>query len=123
VNHRQLKVRGRVVHGDAPGLGQQHDEHRRKRQRVGGVEEGPAGPLAGKNDLAEVRRSRRDGNRENGEHHRGLGDGSHSHLAAAAHAAERAGSVESAKARKNRPSAIKPTTASTPRTGSSAQAR
>ena len=58
VNHRQLQVRGRIVHGNAAGFGQQHDEQRRKGHDVRRIEQVPARLLRGGNDVAEVGRSR-----------------------------------------------------------------
>ena len=96
VNHRQLQVRGRVVHGDAARLGQQHDEQRGKGQHMRRVEQLPGRPLGGQHHLAEIGGAGGDGHGEDGQHQRRLGHGGDGHLAAAAHAAKGAGRVQSA---------------------------
>ncbi len=59
VNHRQLQVRGRVVHRDAARLGQQHDEQRGKRQHVRRVRTASrSAPALLSDHLAEVGRTR-----------------------------------------------------------------
>ena len=46
VNHGQLQVRGGIVHRDAPGLRQQHNEQRGKRQHMRRVQEFPGRALS-----------------------------------------------------------------------------
>ena len=54
VDHGQLQVRGGIVHRDAAGLGDQHDEQRGERQHLGGRQEAPALAQGGLGDFGQV---------------------------------------------------------------------
>ena len=94
VDHRELEVRGRVVDGQAPGLGQGHDEERAEREQVAGAQGRSRSRHGARHDLTEVGGARAEGEREDREGDGGLGEGSHGHLAAGSHAAERRARVE-----------------------------
>ena len=93
VDHRQLEVRRRIVHGNATGLGDQHDEESRQRQDVAGAKE-RAGRERAAHDRAEIERSGRERRREEPQHQGGFGERRNRHLAAAAHSSERAAGIE-----------------------------
>ena len=100
VNHRQFQMRRRIVHGNAPGFREQHNEQRGERHHVRRVEHFPGRALRGLDDVADVGRTGGDGDGENGQHHRRFGDGGNGHFAAAAHAAKRAARIKSAQREK-----------------------
>ena len=93
VDHGQLEVRGRVVDRNAARLGDDDDEEAGEGQQVARVERGAAREHAA-HQPAERERADGEPRGEEPEHQRRLGERRDRHVAARAHAAERAAGVE-----------------------------
>ena len=94
---------GRVVHGQPTRLGDHDHKEGGEGEEVARVQgEQPLRPEA-LHDAAEVGRARPEGDGEDGEDHRRLGQGGHHHLAARAHAPEGAARVEPGEGKEERP--------------------
>ena len=96
-------MRGRVVHRQAAGLGDHHDEEGGESQQVSGRQGHlRIGPEA-LDDATEVDGAGAHGEREHGHDDGRLGQRRHRDLAASAHAAEGAAGVEAGQGEKERP--------------------
>src|SRR5260221_5504231 len=97
--HESSLIRGgrRVVNRDAACFGNQHNKQCRKCQHLRWRQKLPALTHGDFGHFAKVCGTRRQGYRENREHHRRLGDRGKRHFATAAEPAERAACVKPAK--------------------------
>ena len=95
MDHGQLEMRGRIVHGEPAVLRERDHEERAEGEEIAGAHGGGGVRHRARDDLAQVGRARTQGQGEDGERHGGLGQRGHGHLAARAHAAESGARVES----------------------------
>ena len=94
VEHGELEVGIRVVHRNAPGLGQGQHEHGEQREQVGRLPRQRRQRAAPRGQLAQVGGAARDRDREDHHHQGRLDQQADRHLARGAHAAEGPAGVE-----------------------------
>ena len=94
VDHRQLEMRGRVVHGKTACLCQRHHEERAEREEMSRAQRSRGIRHGARDDLPEIGGARGERQREDGERDGGLRERGHGHLTARPHAAEGRAGVE-----------------------------
>jgi hypothetical protein len=88
MDHRQFKVRGRIIYRQAAGFSQGHDEQRSKSQKMAGADRRSRIAQRLRHDAPQVGRTRPQRQAENRHGDGGLGNRSHRHLAARSHSAK-----------------------------------
>ena len=108
MDHGQLEVRVGVVDGDAAGLCDEDDGERRRGERPAKAEEAPGVTIAKRDDLAEARALRLEGERGQREHQHRLDERADRQLAAASHLTEGAAAVHAAERQQGAPERQQP---------------